>query len=66
MSSADKINMGYYHNIYLNTYIFQIKSLKALLYNQIDLFFGKHDISGIYIYTGKVKNNERERRMLSM
>lgn len=47
MSSAGKINMGYYYNIYLSIYVF------CNSYH-IDLFFSK-SILGIYFYQSLVK-----------
>lgn len=73
MSNVGKINLGYYCNVYSNTYVFQAKVLKALIYNHVDLFFGKNDIPDIYIFgLSKVtyhdmvkKIKKKERRMLS-
>ena len=73
MSSVGKINLGYYHNVYLSTYVFQTKFLKALTYNYVDWCFGKNGIPDIYIfglsmvtYHDTVKKiKKRERRMLS-
>lgn len=73
MSCAGNINLGYYHNVYSSTQVFQITFLKALIYNHVDLFFGKNDIPGIYIfglsmvtYRDTVKKiKKKERRMLS-
>lgn len=73
MSTVGKINLGYYHNGYSSTHVFQTKFFKALIYNYVDWFFGKNDIPDIYIFGLSMvtyhdtaqKIKKKERRMLS-